>query len=61
MTLRIQSRPNRIYAVDFSRNLSTWVELTDALPATGSLTVFEDTIASNLERAFYRVRDVTPQ
>jgi hypothetical protein len=61
VTLRIQSRPSRLYAVDFSRNLSTWVELTDALPSTGSLTVFEDTIASGLEKAFYRVRDVTPQ
>jgi hypothetical protein len=60
MTLRIQSRPNRIYAVDFSRNLSTWVELTDALPSTGSLTVFEDAVASGFEKAFYRVRDVTP-
>ena len=37
-----------------------WTELTDSLPSTGTSTVFEDTAASNLQRVFYLVVDVTP-
>jgi hypothetical protein len=60
MTLTINSRPNHVYAVDYSTNLTTWIELADAVPATGTQTVYVDTIASNKQRAVYKVRDVTP-
>ena len=60
VTLTIKSRPSRIYAVDFSTNLSSWIELSDAIPSAGNLTIYEDSVASNRTNAFYRVRDVTP-
>jgi hypothetical protein len=60
VTLSIKSRPSRIYAVDFSTNLSSWIELSDAVPSAGNLTIYEDSVASNRSNAFYRVRDVTP-
>ncbi len=60
VTLSIKSRPSRIYAVDFSTNLSSWIELSDAIPSAGNLTIYEDSVASNRTNAFYRVRDVTP-
>lgn len=60
VTLSIKSRPSRIYAVDFSTNLSSWIELSDAVPSAGNLTIYEDSVASNRTNAFYRVRDVTP-
>jgi hypothetical protein len=60
VTLNITSRPGRVYAVDFSTNHVSWIELTDSVPSTGLVTTYIDTIASNLPRALYRVRDVTP-
>ncbi len=66
MTLTIQSRPGRTYAVDYSTAMTAtgqpggWVELTDTLVSEGAQTVYVDTVASNLPRAFYRARDVTP-
>jgi hypothetical protein len=67
VTLTFRSRPGRIYAVDFCTDLTaapgqpgSWVELTDFVPATGAETIFEDGVAANLARAFYRIRDVTP-
>ncbi len=60
VTLGIKSRPNRIYAVDFSTDLLIWIELTDAYPSTGTSTTYVDTVASGFPQAFYRVRDVTP-
>ncbi len=59
MTLTLASRPNRIYKVEYSTNLLDWIELTDAHPSGGSSTTYEDTFASNLPRAYYRVTDVT--
>ena len=61
VTLSIKSRPSRIYAVDFSTNLASWIELSDAVPSAGNLTIYEDSVASNRTNAFYRVRDVTPR
>ena len=60
VTLNIVTRAGHTYAVDYSTDLGTWIELTDSVPATGALTVYVDTVASNLLRAQYRVRDVTP-
>jgi hypothetical protein len=60
VTLTIKSRPSRIYAVDFSTNLASWIELSDAVPSAGNLTTYEDSVASNRTNAFYRIRDVTP-
>jgi hypothetical protein len=66
VTLTLRSRPNRIYAVDFTTALAPegqgggWLELLDNLQSTGTQTVYVDTIASGLPRAFYRIRDVTP-
>ena len=60
MTLTIATRAGRTYAVDYSTDLVNWIELTDALPATGTSTVYVDTVAANFRRAQYRVRDVTP-
>ena len=66
VTLTIQSRPGRTYAVDYSTAMTAtgqpggWVELTDTLVSGGAQTIYVDTVASNLPRAFYRARDVTP-
>jgi hypothetical protein len=66
VTLTIQSRPGRTYAVEFSTAMNPagqpggWVELTDSLQSTGAQTIYVDSIASNLLRAFYRARDITP-
>ena len=60
MTLTIASRPNRVYKVEASFDLTTWFELADAVPSTGTATVFEDTVASDFQRVQYRVIDVTP-
>ena len=37
-----------------------WIELTDNLDTAGTLTIFQDLVATRLPKAFYRVRDVTP-
>ncbi len=66
VTLTIQSRAGRTYAVDYSTAMNPmgqpggWVELTDSLASGGAQTVYLDTVASNLPRAYYRARDVTP-
>ena len=59
-TLDIRSRPNRTYAVYYSTDLVIWIELTDSVPSTGTSTIYVDSFASDLFRAFYRVDDVTP-
>jgi hypothetical protein len=66
VTLTIQSRPGRVYAVDYSTALNAmgepggWSELTDSLPSVGAQTVYVDNlIAPTQPRVFYRARDVT--
>jgi hypothetical protein len=52
------SRPGRLYKVEFATDLQTWIELTDAHPSGGTSTTYEDSVASNLPRAQYRVTEV---
>jgi hypothetical protein len=59
MTLDIKTRPGRIYAVYFSEDLATWIELNDNLPATGTSTIYVDEVGVTYPRTFYRVDDVT--
>lgn len=66
LTLKFTSRANRTYAVDYCTDLraaegtpGSWVELTDSVASGGAETQYVDNVASNLPRAFYRVRDVT--
>lgn len=65
VTLIFNSRSNKVYAVDFSQAMNPsgqaggWVELTDSPASAGDQTIYADSIASNLLRAFYRVREVT--
>ena len=70
-TLNIKTRPGRTYAVYYSTDQPGtpslavlpppgWFELTDNLPSTGTSTIYVDSFASNLQRAFYLVVDVTP-
>lgn len=54
------SRPNRSYAVDYSPDLETWLELTDGYPSQGDRTSFtetSETIGDDAERRYYRVRE----
>ncbi len=60
VSLTFSSNTGRKYAVDYSEDLNSWIELTDSLDATGVNTTFVDKVASKLPKAFYRVRDVTP-
>ncbi|HEX2748167.1 MAG TPA: hypothetical protein VHM91_09240, partial [Verrucomicrobiales bacterium] len=57
-TLTIKTIPSHTYKVEYTTNLTTWIELSDAVPATGTQTVYIDTVASNKPRALYRVTDV---
>lgn len=59
MTLTWDSRPGRVYKVEFSTDLVNWIELTDAEPSGGATTTFVDNVAAGLQRAQYRVTDVT--
>ncbi len=58
------SRVGHVYKVEYSTDLVSWTELSDAWPsnagATGTSTTYTDTFASNLQRAQYRVTDLTP-
>lgn len=62
----LNTRPNRNYTVYYSTDLKTtgqpgdWTALTPVLAPAGGLTVFQDSVASGLARAFYIVRDTTP-
>jgi hypothetical protein len=67
VTLKFRSKSNRTYAVDYCTDLNAaqgspggWSELADSVPSAGAETQYVDTVKSNLSRAFYRVRDVTP-
>ena len=66
VTLTFQSRPGRTCAVDYATEMKPanqphgWIELTDNLDTAGTLTIFQDLVATRLPKAFYRVRDVTP-
>jgi hypothetical protein len=59
MELIWDSRPGRSYKVEFSTDLQTWIELTDAHPSGGASTTYVDNVAASLPRAQYRVTDVT--
>lgn len=62
----LNTRPNRSYTVYYSTDLMDdgepggWTELPPALSPSGGRTVFMDSVASGLSRAFYIVRDTTP-
>ena len=67
VTLKFRSKPGRTYSVFYSTGLLNqdgqpggWLNLEDNLASGGAETIFTDSIASNLPRAFYQVRDVTP-
>ncbi len=63
VTLTFNSRPGKSYVIEFSTGLTAagqtggWTELSDSVPSQGNQTVYIDTVASNLPRAFYRVRE----
>ena len=56
-TLVFDSAPGAFYTIEFSFDLTTWLEITDSLPATGVTTTFidDDVDIQAEERVFYRV------
>ena len=65
VTLTFASVAGRTYAVEYSTSLNAtgqaggWRVLAAALASGGAETTYSDGVASNLPRAYYRVRDVT--
>ncbi len=63
-TLTFASRAGKAYAVDYCTDLNVsgeaggWQELTNKVPSGGTQTVYVDTVAAQLPRVFYRVREV---
>ena len=58
-TLDVKTRVGRIYALSYSTDLVTWIELGDTT-STSTSTIFVDDFASNFLRTYYRVDDLTP-
>jgi hypothetical protein len=53
------SRPGRLYSLDFSADLNLWNEIDDGIASGGESTTYADSLAapSNPERGYYRVRE----
>ena len=59
ITFEFNTRPGKIYAVDYSFDLDLWLEVDDGVEATERTTLFTDENLELLEfpKVFYRVRE----
>ena len=59
ITFEFNSRPGKIYAVDYSFDFDLWLEVDDGVEATARTTSFTDENPELLEfpKVFYRVRE----
>ncbi len=57
-TIEWNSRPNRIYAVDSSADMQSWIELNDNIESQGETTSFSETLGPEVTRQFYQVREL---
>ena len=58
-TITWNSRPGRIYAIDFSNDLKVWNEINDSFPSEGDSTSYVDDVFAPLNplELYYRVRE----
>ncbi|MFT4550559.1 MAG: hypothetical protein ACI9UA_000611 [Pseudoalteromonas tetraodonis] len=57
-TVEWNSRPNKMYAIDSSTDMTNWGELDDGINSEGETTSFSENLAPSTSRIYYQVREL---